>query len=225
MKRIKAVERTLQARHLAAFLIALFAAIASVGCSQQSSNTNTSNANTSPQKAQPQSSPLNKGLGETPIVMSGGSVHLDLNSSTFKTCAGAPVACPSPSPSTNTVYYADGTLTDAYYYDDDKNNNETPTQIKVPSSGDITVVIECKDTSPGGGDGIITIKSIVADKRVYIEFDEGKFKPRSPKNGVTLDKRTSKVLNKIESVTITGTPNKITLPNKATLVFLGISAP
>jgi hypothetical protein len=116
-------------------------------------------------------------LGDTPIVISGGSVHLELNNATFKLCTAATAPqCPTPA-GTNVMYWAPGKITASNFYDDnDLPGAELPHAITITDTSIIT--IKCA----GGGDsGDIVITNDKTGHRVLVEFDEtGKFKPLHP---------------------------------------------
>jgi hypothetical protein len=169
-------ETTVRVRYLLVVSVALVLAAVGAACrqEQQANSNGTSNpASVSPQATPP---PVKKrDLGETPIVITGGSILLDFNNSTFNLCTGStapPTPCPSPTPG-NVMYWADGKIASGYYYNDNPNGNDTENPITIDPAN-FTMTIEGKD---GSDTGTIVIRNDPATTRVYIEFDEtNKFK-------------------------------------------------
>jgi hypothetical protein len=148
-------------------LLTLLAAFLSAGCNGDSDTGG--GGTTTPPKAR-------AALGDTPIVISGGSIHLDLNNSTFQLCTDTTnPRCPAVTIAGHTMYWAAGRISSGYYYNDNNGSADTEHPINMASSEAITITIVGRE---GGEEGTVIIKNDRANNRVLVELDETKFKRR-----------------------------------------------
>lgn len=167
---------------LAAFTLLLVAAFLSAGCGGSGTNTSDGGGGGGPVV------PPRPGgaLGDTPIVISGGSIHLDLNNSTFQPCSGSTVpACPAPSAG-NTMLWAAGRISSGYYYNDNDGSPDNEYPISMTTQ-EIAIRLVGKQ---GGDEGQIIIKNDRPNNRVLVEFNEtAKFKRRRPGSSWYINKK------------------------------------
>lgn len=167
--------RNVSLRYLAVLTASLVMILMYAGCGTQETQQSTPGDNT----GVPTSTTYGRSLGDTPIVISGGSVHLELNNGTFKPCAGTTTPrCPDPSMAGNEMYWATGQIEAGNYFNDNPNSADTAYPISITSQA-VVITIKCS----GGGDaGDVIIKNdIPANNRVLVEFEEtNKFKPLRP---------------------------------------------
>lgn len=177
-------ERFRRRRYVAAFaVLLLLAAFLAAGCNPEKENIS------GPGNPTPQSTPqpMEGGvLGDTPIVISGGSIHLDLNNITFKPCSGSTApACPAPSAG-NTMFWAAGRISSGYYYNDNDGSPDNAYPISMT-----TQEIEIRLVGKQGADeGQIRMKNDRPNNRVLVEFNEtAKFKRRRPGSSWYINKK------------------------------------
>jgi hypothetical protein len=153
-------ERFRRGRKLAAFTaLLLVAALLSAGCG--------GDGTVAPNQ------PPGAALGDTPIVISGGSIHLDLNNSTFRPCNASSTPACAPAAG-HTMYSAAGKISSGYYYDDNNGGPDTEYPISM-TTPNIKIRIVGKD---GGEEGTITIENDRTNNRVLVQLEEAKFKRR-----------------------------------------------
>jgi len=160
--------------YLAVLVLLLAVVIVTTGCDKAEKSGGT---------AQPAPSPAAgiESMGDTPIIISGGSIHLDFNQKLFMPCATStpPQPCPTPTSATEKVYWAKDKISKADIYDDDPDTPDTPLPLR-DVAGKCTITIKGK---LGAQEGDITIKSIpatagAANEIVTVQFDPNKFVKR-----------------------------------------------
>lgn len=126
-------------------------------------------------------------MGDTPIIISGGSFHLDINKKSFKNCSTNPpdshyVPCPASSSASDKVFWTPGKITSANIFDDNPGTPDTATSIgDVDGNGSITIRGKNLLNPTELGDVVITSVPPTAGKLpiVTVQMDENlKFKPR-----------------------------------------------
>jgi hypothetical protein len=178
-------ERLRQGRSLAAFTLLLVATFLLAGCGgNDGGNKNGGNKGgdtTVPSKTM-------RSLGDTPIVISGGSIHLDLNNGTFQLCSASTVpACP-PMTAGNAVYWAAGKISSGYYYNDNENSGDDQYPISMTSAENMLMIKIVGKLQ--AEEGQIIISNDRANNRVLVEFDEAaKFKPRRAGSPMRINKK------------------------------------
>jgi hypothetical protein len=143
---------------LAAFTLLLVAALLSAGCTGGTSDgggTSGGGGTTVPPRS-------GGALGDTPIVISGGSTEIDMYPDTFKPVSG----------NTNKFSSVDaGKFLSVIVYDDSENaKDEDFITFAIPTSGKCSVILKHKD-------GTITMSNESTDK-IEVDFDTTKIKPR-----------------------------------------------
>jgi len=201
--------RNLSSRRLGFLAASLLALSLYSGCGSQ--QTGEGNKASGPVPAPYQK----RDLSDTPIVVSGGSVHLHFNSSIFQLCTPAN-SCGTPVTPGDKQYWAPGTISSAYYYNDNENGPDDAYPIS--AGADSIVTIEC---SGGGNTGNIVITSDSGRNRIVLEVSEEKFKPRRAGSPRLTNKKF-----KIDHLRVSGSatdyPTHPTWPNgnKVTVEFL-----
>jgi hypothetical protein len=191
--------------YLGIFTLLVAVAVLAAGCNPA---TKTADEHVKPAQPMP-TPPPDDTLGDTPIVISGGSIHLDFNNRMFKLCTQAPpTPCPPMNPPTNTGYWAKGTATKALIYDDNESSGDNPVEVMIPAGKSFRIM--GKQGAANVGDIVITNVVNAADPTmniVAIQFPESgvegqlKFRRRNANS----PRRTSKKL-KIVGVALVNNP-------------------
>lgn len=168
---------------LAAFTLLVAAALLSAGCGGNTSDGGGSNSGGTGTTTPPRPGGA---LGDTPIVISGGSIHLDMNSATFQACSGTTSpACPAPSAG-DTMFWATGRISSGYYYNDNDGSPDPPYPISMTTQ-DITIRMVGKQ---GPEEGQVIIKNDRPNNRVLVEFnDTTTYKRRRPGSSWYINKK------------------------------------
>lgn len=181
-----------QLGYLALFTLLLGISILMLGCRAEDKSADSHKTGPLPLPTPPPDDTL----GDTPIIISGGSIHLDFNKRMFKKCpSAAPLApCPTPNPASNTVYFAKGVVTKAVIYDDNENGSDSPIEVAIPAGKSLKVKGK-RDADLG--DIIITgIEPLDLTKHIVaMQFPESdsdgmkKFRRRSPNSSRRTSRR------------------------------------
>lgn len=158
-------------------LLIFIALLAGCGGNGQQTNSNGGQSNTSPT---PCPSPIEKkGIGDTPIVVTGGSLHLELPLGMKKDSEGK-YSC------------SDCVLSNGAVYDDNEASSDTHLDMKISSDKECTITIDFK------GNKTLQIFGDPVARTVTVTFEEGGGKDFVPRGKYRFFHRSKK----IEEITI-----------------------
>jgi hypothetical protein len=193
----KAHENMRRTFHIAALTLLIFATGMLAGCGGNDQQANKNRGLDNPAATPtPNPTPGKKSLGDTPIVVSGGSTDLEFDHRDIAPVTG----------NNNKFSTASAAMIQSVVLNDDhesKGDNDMA-EFVIPSSGKCTINLKYRD----GGDKFVTVSNETADGKLEVTFDTGKLKPRPHTPSDKVRKHFGRKI-KLDSIEVTSGGNAV----------------